>query len=83
MAKDRMRIPMLGTAPNGGSNNNDRNASSVRQTEGAVKEAAGKTLADAKLAIEGTADKIEVKIQNGSGSVKDPLKISQEEVVKE
>lgn len=82
MEKDRMLIPMLGAAPNGDGNIKDRIAGSAKQAKGAVKKAVGKSLGDARLAIEGRRDKIEGKIQNASGSVKDALKISQEEVVK-
>jgi uncharacterized protein YjbJ (UPF0337 family) len=52
----------------------DRIAGTAKQAKGAVKEAAGKILGDAKLNAEGKADKIEGKIQNAVGGVKDALR---------
>jgi len=42
--------------------------------EGAVKQAAGWAIGDAKLESDGRADKIEGKIQNAIGGLKDTLK---------
>ena len=52
----------------------DRVAGSAKQVKGAVKQAAGKAVGDAKLESEGKADKIEGKVQNTIGSLKDTLK---------
>jgi uncharacterized protein YjbJ (UPF0337 family) len=52
----------------------DRIAGAAKQAKGAVKEAAGKTLGDAKLVAEGKSDKIEGKVQNAIGGMKDALK---------
>ena len=54
--------------------NNDRIAGVAKQAEGALKEAAGKALGDAKLVAEGKNDKVEGKVQNAVGGVKDVLK---------
>ena len=47
---------------------------SGKQIKGAVKEAVGKAVGDAKLESEGKADKIEGQVQNTIGSLKDTLK---------
>lgn len=52
----------------------DRIEGTAKQAKGAVKEAAGKILGDAKLTAEGKSDKIEGKIQNAVGGIKDALK---------
>ncbi len=52
----------------------DRVAGSAKQVKGTVKQAVGKALGDAKLELEGNADKIEGKVQNAIGSFKDTLK---------
>jgi uncharacterized protein YjbJ (UPF0337 family) len=52
----------------------DRIAGAVKQAKGAVKEAAGKVLGDAKLTADGKSDKVEGKIQNAIGGLKDTLK---------
>ncbi|GGJ44868.1 CsbD family protein [Neoroseomonas lacus] len=52
----------------------DRIIGTAKQTKGAIKEAAGKVLGDAKLTAEGKSDKIEGKIQNAVGGIKDALK---------
>jgi uncharacterized protein YjbJ (UPF0337 family) len=46
----------------------------AKQVKGAIKEAAGKVLGDAKLSTEGKATKLEGKIQNIVGGAKDALK---------
>ncbi len=51
----------------------DRIAGVAKQAKGAIKEAAGKTLGDAKLVAAGKNDKTEGKIQNAVGGVKDVL----------
>jgi uncharacterized protein YjbJ (UPF0337 family) len=52
----------------------ERIAGVAKQAEGALKEAAGKALGDAKLVAEGKNDKVEGKVQNAVGGVKDVLK---------
>ena len=44
------------------------------QAKGAIKEAAGKAIDDVKLTAEGKSDKVEGKIQNAVGGLKDALK---------
>ncbi len=45
-----------------------------REIKGSVKETIGKAVGDAKLQSEGKADKVEGKIQNAIGGLKDALK---------
>ena len=52
----------------------DRIVGSGEQIKGAVKEVVGKAVGDAKLESEGKADKIEGKVQNTIGGLKDTLK---------
>lgn len=52
----------------------DRVAGSAKQVKGSIKQAVGKAAGDAKLESEGKADKIEGKIQNAVGGIKDVLK---------
>ena len=52
----------------------DRVAGSAKQVKGAVKQAFGKATGDAKLQSEGQADKIEGKVQNAIGGLKDTVK---------
>ena len=52
----------------------DRINGAANQAKGAVKEAAGKVLGDAKLTAEGKSDKVEGKVQNAIGGLKDTLK---------
>lgn len=52
----------------------DRLAGIAKQAKGAVKEAAGKTIGDAKLVAEGQNDVAVGKAQNVVGGVKDALK---------
>lgn len=51
----------------------DRIAGAAKQAKGAIKEVAGKALGDSKLEAEGKSDKIEGKIQNAVGGLKDAL----------
>jgi uncharacterized protein YjbJ (UPF0337 family) len=51
----------------------DRVVGSAKQVKGTVKQALGKALGDAKLETVGKADKIEGKIQNAVGGLKDTL----------
>lgn len=52
----------------------DRVVGSAKQIKGTVKQAIGKTVGDTKLESEGNADKIEGKVQNTIGGLKDTLK---------
>ena len=52
----------------------NRIAGTAKQAKGAVKETAGKILGDSKLVAEGKSDKIEGKVQNAVGGVKDALR---------
>ncbi len=51
----------------------DRIAGSAKEAKGAVKEAIGKATGDAKLQADGRADKVEGKVQNAIGVVKDAV----------
>jgi len=51
----------------------DRIAGAAKQAKGAIKEAAGKALGDAKLVTDGKDDKVEGKTQNATGGLKDVL----------
>jgi len=52
----------------------DRVVGSAKQVKGAVKQVVGKAVGDTKLESEGNADKIEGKVQNVIGGLKDTLK---------
>ncbi|MDR3498783.1 CsbD family protein [Aerococcus mictus] len=52
----------------------DRIAGSGKQLKGSIKVAVGKAVGDAKLQVDGKADKAEGKVQNMIGAVKDSLK---------
>lgn len=52
----------------------DRVIGSAKVAKGKIKEAAGKVVGDAKLEAEGKADRIEGKVQNAVGGVKDTLR---------
>jgi uncharacterized protein YjbJ (UPF0337 family) len=52
----------------------DRIVGSGKQIKGAVKQTVGKAVGDAKLESEGKADRIEGKVQNTIGGLKDTLK---------
>ena len=52
----------------------DRIVGSAKEIKGSVKETIGKAVGDAKLQSDGKADKVEGKIQNALGGVKDALK---------
>jgi uncharacterized protein YjbJ (UPF0337 family) len=54
--------------------NEDRMKGSLKEAKGNIKEAAGKALGDEKLKREGQADRVEGKIQNAVGGLKDALK---------
>jgi uncharacterized protein YjbJ (UPF0337 family) len=52
----------------------DRVVGSAKEIKGPVKQGVGKALGDAKLESDGKADKIEGKVQNATGGLKDMLK---------
>jgi uncharacterized protein YjbJ (UPF0337 family) len=52
----------------------DRIAGAAKEIEGSVKETIGKAVGDAKLQSDGKADKVEGKVQNAVGGLKDALK---------
>ena len=52
----------------------DRIEGAAKQAKGSLKHAAGKVTGDTKLQSEGTADKIEGKVQSTVGGLKDKLK---------
>ena len=52
----------------------DRIIGSAKVVKGNIKEAAGRAVGDAKLEAQGKADKIEGKVQNAVGGIKDTLK---------
>jgi uncharacterized protein YjbJ (UPF0337 family) len=52
----------------------DRIAGSAKEIKGTIKQVLGKGLGDAKLQSDGKADKIEGKIQNAIGGLKDTLR---------
>lgn len=52
----------------------DKVIGSAKQIKGAVKQAVGQAIGDAKLESEGKADRIEGKVQNTIGGLKDTLK---------
>ena len=52
----------------------DRIAGAAKQAKGAVEEATGKAVGDAKLTADGKSDKAQGKIQNAVGGLKDALK---------
>ncbi|MGA9025104.1 MAG: CsbD family protein [Steroidobacteraceae bacterium] len=53
----------------------DRNRieGAAKQAKGTIKEAVGKTVGDAKLTAEGKEDKVDGRIQNAIGGLKDTL----------
>src|ERR1700738_2446267 len=52
----------------------DRIAGTAKEIKVSVKETIGKAVGDAKLQSDGKADKIEGKVQNAVGGLKDALK---------
>ena len=52
----------------------DRIVGVGKQIKGAVKDVVGKAVGDSKLELEGRADKIEGKVQNAIGDLKDTFK---------
>jgi uncharacterized protein YjbJ (UPF0337 family) len=54
--------------------NKDRIAGSAKQMKGALESAVASVTGDAKLKADGQADKLEGKVQNAVGGLKDALK---------
>jgi len=52
----------------------DRIEGAAKQAKGAIKEGVGKMTGDTKTQAEGKADKVEGKVQNAIGGLKDALK---------
>ena len=52
----------------------DRIVGSAKVVKGKIKETVGKVVGDAKLERQGKADKIEGKVQNAIGGIKDTVK---------
>ena len=52
----------------------DRIIGSGKKIKGSVKEAAGKAVGDTKLVSEGKAEKVEGRVQNAVGGLKDTLR---------
>jgi uncharacterized protein YjbJ (UPF0337 family) len=52
----------------------DRIAGTAKTASGSLKETAGKVIGDNKLQTEGTAQKIEGKVQNAVGGAKDAVR---------
>ncbi|MGA2792229.1 MAG: CsbD family protein [Roseiarcus sp.] len=52
----------------------DRVVGSAKQVKGGVKQVIGKAVGDQKLEAEGRAEKIEGKVQNAVGDLKDAVK---------
>ena len=52
----------------------DRIAGSAKVVKGKVKQAVGKAVGDSKLESQGKVDKIEGKVQNAVGGLKDTLR---------
>jgi uncharacterized protein YjbJ (UPF0337 family) len=53
--------------------NKDRIEGVAKQAQGSVKETIGKAVGDTKLRSDGKADKVEGKVQNTIGGLKDAL----------
>ena len=52
----------------------DRVDGSMKNLKGSAKEGVGKALGDSKLESEGKMDKVEGKVQNAIGGIKDSLR---------
>jgi uncharacterized protein YjbJ (UPF0337 family) len=60
--------------------NRDRIAGAAKQAKGSIKEAAGKTLGNAKLTAKGKNEKAEGKVQSAIECLKDTSGITEAEV---
>ena len=74
MSRRPVRWPDATSGTNGSTMDKDRVIGSAKVVKGRVKEALGKAAGDAKLEAEGKADKIEGKVQNAVGGLKDALR---------
>jgi len=54
--------------------NKDRIVGAAKQVKGAAKQAVGSMVGDAKMVADGKSDKVEGRIQNAIGGVKDAMK---------
>jgi uncharacterized protein YjbJ (UPF0337 family) len=54
--------------------NKDRIAGAAKEAKGSVKQTVGKAIGDSKMQSDGTADKVEGKVQNAIGGLKDALR---------
>ena len=54
--------------------NKDRIVGAAKEIKGSVKKTIGKAVGDAKLQSDGKADKVDGKVQNAVGGLKDALK---------
>jgi uncharacterized protein YjbJ (UPF0337 family) len=52
----------------------DRIVGSAKEIKGSIKETVGKAVGDAKLQSDGKADKVEGRVQNAIGGLKDTLR---------
>lgn len=52
----------------------DRVEGSLKKVGGDIKEGVGRALGDSKLETEGKADKVEGRVQNAVGGIKDTLR---------
>ncbi len=52
----------------------DRIAGAAKQAKGAIKEIIGKAVGEAKLTADGKSGKVEGKVQNAVGGLKDTLR---------
>jgi uncharacterized protein YjbJ (UPF0337 family) len=66
--------PARGVAFGGRTIDKDQIAGSAKVVKGKVKQAVGKAVGDSKLESQGKVDKIEGKVQNAVGGVKDTLR---------
>ena len=61
----------------------DRVKGSAQQIGGSMKEATGKALGDEKLKTEGRMDKVEGKVRNAVGGVKDAIRDAHKDAQKD
>ena len=54
--------------------NKDRIAGAAKENKGSIKETVGKATGDAELEADGKTDKVEGKVRNTVGGLKDALK---------
>ena len=52
----------------------DRIIGAAKEAKGAIKQAIGKVTGDARLRVEGSADKVEGKVQNSIGGLNDAVR---------